>query len=50
MPLHTIRYKVAFSVKHFIWMPKSIAFTDKDQIFSMDITTESPQIAANSKR
>lgn len=49
-PLQTIRYKVVFSVKHFIWMSKSILFIKKDQTFSMDITTEGPQKTANNKR
>lgn len=38
MPLQT-----TFSVKRFIWMSKNRMFTDKDQTFSMDITTEGPR-------
>lgn len=50
LPLQTIMYKVVFSVKHFIWMSKSIIFTDKDQLFTMDIPTEGAQKTVNSKR
>lgn len=48
LPLQTIMYKVVFSVKHFIWMSKSIIFTD--QMFTMDIPTEGAQKTVSSKR
>ena len=52
VPTHLFR-QLDFSMKHFIWVQKSITFTDKDQMFSMDEyvhkeVPQRPQIARDS--